>query len=152
MSLTANLNRDTKKTRKAYNPIDFCFFHDVEANRPQAQAAAAYMRLVQDKVIPGWALFCFTDFKWSEPSQRTVDECAMVGENWVLLAPESIEGGYTGLLLAEFIRSGEVVQGNWMGKTITVRLPVFEDYVLAKEGVELDEMAPPVPAAVLQSD
>jgi hypothetical protein len=108
------------------------------------------MRLINDKVMPPWALFCFTDFKHAEPSIRTPSEVAIIGDGFVLLAPEPIEGGYTGLLLAEYAYSGQVCSGTYLDKEITIKLPEFQDYVLAKEGVELDEMQPPVP--VLQSD
>lgn len=145
MALTANLNRDSKKQRKPYEVFDFCFFHDVEANRPAALAAAAYMRLVTDKLMPPWALFCFTDFKWADPSPREAGQVAIIGDGWVLLAPQPIDNGFTGLLLAEHRAAGQEAEGIYLGERVTVRLPQFEDFVLAREGVELDRLGEPVP-------
>lgn len=112
----------------------------MEANKPAARAAAAYMRLIADKLMPPWALFCFTDFKHAEASPRDADQVSIVGDGWVLLAPDPITGGFQGLLLAEHRVAGAVVEGAYMGGTVTVRLPQFEDFVLAKEGVELDQV------------
>jgi len=147
-ALTANLNRDPKKQRKPFAAIDFCFFHDVEANRPQARAAAAYMRLVVDKQLPPWALFCFSDFKHAEASKRPLEEVAIIGEQWLLLAPEPLEGGYQGLFIAEHVVSGKALLGAYRGQQVLLQLPTFEDYVLAREGVELDEITRPVGAAL----
>lgn len=144
--MTANLNRDAKKQRKAFEVFDFCYFHDVEANRPQARAAAAYMRLVTDKLMPAWALFCFTDFKHAEASPRDAEQVAIIGDGFVLLAPDLITGGFQGLLLAEHRVAGMEAEGAYMGGTVTVRLPQFEDFVLAKAGVELDQVGTvPIP-------
>lgn len=145
-ALTANMNRDAKKQRKAFDVFDFCFFHDQEANKPQARAAAAYMRLVIEKMMPPWALFCFTDFKHAEASPRDAEQVAIIGDGFVLLAPDPITGGFQGLLLAEHRVAGMEVEGAYMGETVKVRLPLFEDFVLAKEGVELDQVgAVPIP-------
>lgn len=146
MALTANMNRDSKKQRKPFAAIDFCFFHDVEANKPQARAAAAYMRLVEDKQMPPWALFCFSDFKHAEPSTLDQGQVAIIGDQWILLAPTAIDGGFSGLLIAEHAVSGQQLPGRYQGQDLVLQLPTFEDYVLAREGVELDEVKPPGPA------
>lgn len=151
VALTANINRDSKKNRKPFTTLDFCYFHDAEANKPQARAAAAYMRLVKDNLMPGWALFCFGDFKHADASLRESSECAIIGESWMLLAPEQIDNGYTGLLLAEFPVSGKEITGVYREEVVTVKLPEFQDFVLAKEGVEIDELRPPIPLPVPQS-
>ena len=74
-----------------------------------------------------------------EPTADAFD-LAIMGDGWILLAPVEAEGGFTGLLLAEHRVAGAVVEGAYMGGTVTVRLPHFEDFVLAKEGVELDQV------------
>lgn len=139
------MNRDGKKNRKPFSALDFCFFHDVEANRPQARAAAAYMRLIADKAMPPWALFCFTDFKHAEASAKDLSEVAIMGGDWILLDPVVLDGGFQGLLLAEHSASGQLRTGSFQEREVTVRLPSFEDFVLAREGVELDEITQPGP-------
>jgi len=138
-SLMANVNRDHKRQRKPFAMEDFCFFIDRESMKPEVQAAMAYRRLLDDGVLPPWALFCFADFKGAEPSRRAAGEVAIMGDGWILLAPVEAEGGFTGLLLAEQHVAGQTLQGQWLDEPVEVELPPFQDFVIAKAGVHLPE-------------
>lgn len=138
-SLMANVNRDAKKQRKPYAMEDFCFFIDREALKPEAQAASAYRRLLDDGLLPPWALFCFADFKDATASKRPSAEVAILGDGWILLAPIEIDGGFQGLLVAEQRVAGQTLQGAFMDEQVEVELPAFQEFVLAKAGVHLPE-------------
>lgn len=128
---------------------DFCFFVDREANRPEQRAAAAYMRLVKDGKLPPWAIFCFSDFKHATESPADVDQVAMIGDNFILLAPVEIDGGWEGLLVAEQVAAGKQVSAQYEGREVMVSIPPFDGYTFAKAGVEIDLVMqqPVVPAA-----
>lgn len=148
-ALMANINRDTKKQKKPYAMEDFCFFLDRDAMKPEALAAAAYQRLLADKLLPPWALFCFADFKGAEPSRRDASEVAIIGDGWILLAPAELDSGFSGLLLAEQRAAGTIATGSFAGQSVDVELPHFQEFVMAKAGVTLEEVTqqPVVPAA-----
>jgi len=137
------MNRDPKKQRKPYTTEDFCFFIDHEANRPEAKAAQAYMALVKANKLPAFALGFFGDFKHGEPTKRDWDQLAMVGKDVVLLAPSSIEGGFECTMLAEHSASGERRTVFHMGQDWVIEVPVFEDFVYAKNQVEVDVVIRP---------
>lgn len=141
-ALQANMNRDPKKQRKPYSVEDFCFFVDHEANKPEVRAASAYMRLLKDNLIPPWAVFCFQDFKHATASSRPSSEVAMVGESFILLDPQEIDGGFVGLMLAEHTAASKVITVDYDGQHWQIQTPEFEDFVLAKAGTEVDLVRP----------
>lgn len=115
----------------------------MESNRPEAKAAAAYMRLVEDKTLPAWAVFCFVDFKWAQPDKDEASEVAMISDHAILLAPSEIDNGFEGLLLAEHCVSDTEVQMVYRNQTWQMKLPKFDSFTIAKSGVELDIVRPP---------
>lgn len=137
-AMHANLNRDPKKQRKPYSALDFCLFADREASRPEALAAAAYMRLVEDKRLPPWALFCIADFKHATAALRSADEVAMIHDSFILLAPVPIEGGFTGLMLAEGAISNSTIQITYEDELWAIQIPKLEGFTVATSNIELD--------------
>ena len=142
-TLTANLNRDTKRQRQPYKLLDFCFFAPDEGeNSPDKLAANAYMKLVEDKRLPSWALWVFSSMKHGDAS-RAPALPALIGTGVILLNPEERNGGVEGLLLACKEVSGQTVTLFGDGrKRCRVSLPTFEEATtrLAREGVYLPEV------------
>lgn len=136
--MTANSNRDPKKQRKPFQISDFCFFIDTEADKPDLLAAAAYMRLLEDGLLPAWAMFCFADFKHAKPSPASPEKIALIGEGFLLLSPAEITGGYEGLFIAEASASDQTRPARYEGSEFAVKLPKFSGYTYAKSGIELD--------------
>ena len=131
------MNRDPKKQRKPYAVTDFCFFVDHDENKPEAKAAAAYMRLVKDGLLPPWAVFCFSDFKDAAASPAALSEVVMQGESFLLLAPEEIHNGYQGLLVAEHVVSGQVIDVTYQKMEFKVRSPTSTVMCSPKPGSRL---------------
>lgn len=122
---------------------DFCFFIDHAANKPEERAARAFMTLVEAKKLPGFALGFFSDFKHGKPGKAPWSELALVHENFVLLAPVEIDGGFSGTMLAEHEVSGQIIEVQHMNQIWTIQVPTFSDYVKAENNVEIDVVKPP---------
>lgn len=143
-AMTANLNRDPKKTKRPYTTEDFTFFHDEDSSKPEHLAAVAYMTLVEKKRLPSWALFCLNDFKHGKGKTYSTDP-ALIGDGLVLLAPSETDAGLKGVMLAEHKNSGKQVTATWEGHQMLVSVPKFEGFVVAQADVTLKvlrEMAP----------
>lgn len=135
-AITANLNRDPRKQKKAYTPADFTFFHDSDDAKPEQQAAAAFWTLVERNRMPGWALFCLQDFKQGKGKTYPGDP-AFIGDGIVLLAPVETGKGLKGVMLAEGKVSGKQVAGRWEGHRMLVSVPKFDGFVVAQADTEL---------------
>lgn len=147
MALQANMNRDPKKQRKPFGAEDFCCFIDQASNKPEREAATAFMALVRDKVLPAWALGFFADFKNGEPTKRPSDELAMVGNDVILLAPIEIHEGFEGTIIAEQTASDQVRHLEHSGRTWVCKIPKFDGYLYAEAGVTVDIISQPIPLA-----
>lgn len=134
--MTANLNRDTKKQKKAYTVADFTFFHDGDDNKPEERAAIAYWTLIDRKQMPSWALFCLNDFKSGKGKNYSGDP-AFIADGLLLLAPVETERGIKGVLLAEGRHSAKQVIGTWEGHRMLVSVPKFDGFVAAQADTEL---------------
>lgn len=104
------------------------------------------MRLLKDGALPPWAMFCFADFKHATESLATSQDVALVGDDFILLAPVAIDGGYEGLLIAEHSASGKQRSASYEERELTVAIPAFEGYTYAKSGAEIDLIMQPVVA------
>ena len=60
---------------------------------------------------------------------------AAIGDGFVLLAPEPVNGGMKGLLMAEKRISGQVIRGKLDRMELSVTVPDFEEMLLAREDV-----------------
>lgn len=135
-ALTANINRDAKKNKTPYKASDFCFFASAgEKNDPDEINAAAYFGLIESKQLPPWALFVFSDMKRMKSSLPAPDPVAAIGDGFVLLAPQPVNGGMEGLLMAEQRVSGQVIEVKLGRMKLKVAVPEFEEMLLAREHV-----------------
>lgn len=135
-ALTANLNRDPKKVKSPYKPHDFCFFADAsDRNDVDEINAAAYFALLDKKQLPPWALFVFTEMKKMKSLIPAPEPVAAVGDGFILLAPQPVNGGMEGMLMAEQRVSGQVIPVTLGRMKISVRVPEFEEMLLARENV-----------------
>lgn len=141
------MNRDPKKQRKPYSTEDFCTFIDRSSNKPALAASTAFMALAEAKKLPSWALGFFSDFKGGEKTKRPWDELAMVGENFILLAPVEIHEGFEGTMIAEHECSGKEIQVVHAGGTWLIKVPEFNDFLYAEAGATVDVLRPPDPIA-----
>ena len=133
-SLMANLNRDPKKNRTPHKLTDFCFFADQkDKNDPDAEPAAAYMKLLDDGAIPGWALFVYPDMKINADKAEVPTPLAAIAKDFILLAPVPKNGGMEGLMLAKSSVSGKEIEVKIGGHKATIAVPEFEGTVIAKE-------------------
>ena len=122
---------------------DFCFFVDHAANKPEERAARAFMTLLEAKKLPGFTLGFFSDFKHGKPSKAPWQETALVHENFVLLAPVEIDGGFSGTMLAEHEVAGKIITCQHMDQLWMIQVPEFRDFVKAENNVEINVIKPP---------
>ena len=135
-ALTANMNRDPKKTKQPYSPHDFCFFADAsDGNDPDAINASAYFDLIDNKQLPPWALFVFAEMKKMRSSLPAPDPVAATGDGFILLAPSPVNGGMEGLLIAQQKVSGQTIEVRLGRMKLKVNVPQFEEMLLAREQV-----------------
>ena len=125
---------------------DFCLFVDHTLNKPEERAALAYMALVQNKLLPPWALSFFSDFKHGAKTKRPVSELALLGTDAILLAPQDIEDGFEGLLIAEQSASGQIRSMRYQGMIFQILVPEFDDYLKAENNIQVDIVSQPQPA------
>jgi len=145
------MNRDPKKQRKPFEMTDFCLFVDHNINKPEERAALAYMALVHKKQLPPWALAFFSDFKHGAKTKRPISELVLLGTDAILLAPVDIEDGFEGLLIAEQSASGQVRSMRYQRMIFEVRIPEFDDYLKAENGIQVDIVSQPRPDPAAQT-
>ena len=143
IALTANMNRDPKKNRKPFSTEDFCTFIDRASNKPEEEAALAFMALVREKELPHWALGFFSDFKHGAITKRPTKELALVGEDVILLAPLEIHEGFEGTMIAEHSASEQIRTVMYNGMEWTIQVPKFEGMMFAQAAMTVDIIKPP---------
>ena len=132
----ANVNRDQKKVRTPYKPKDFCFYATTaDLNNPDELNAAAYFELIEQNLLPSWALFVFSEMKRMKSGMPAPEPLAAIGDGFVLLVPEPVNGGMKGLLIAQKRVSGEVIKTKLGRMELSVTVPDFEEMLLAREDV-----------------
>ena len=89
-------------------------------------------------MLPNWALFCIADFKHQTPAQRSADQVAIIHPSFILLAPVEIEGGLTGLMLAEGSISNSTIEVEWEGDRWQLQIPKLDGFTVAQSNVELN--------------
>lgn len=139
------MNRDPKKNRKPFTTEDFCTFIDRASNRPEEEAALAFMALVREKELPVWALGFFSDFKHGAPTKRPTKELALIGKDIILLAPIEIHEGFEGTMIAEQSASEQTRTVMHNGMEWTIQVPKFEGMMFAQAGMTVDIIGSPEP-------
>ena len=137
MSMFANSNRDPKKTPEFKIDQFYLYQPRAESSGPSGKVGAAMLELVDKNMYPAWALFCFREI--SECAVGTAPKLlAFIGDDCMLLAPEWVETGYRGTLLA--LESASM-QNRWMtspcGKKVLAEIPKIRAKASAEESIFL---------------
>ena len=135
-ALTANINSSGSKNKKQYTAEDFSLFTPIDnLNTPETTAAAAYMYLLNEKLLPSWALFCFKEMKTEAKPPVFV---ALVCDDAILLAPQEEETGFKGLLIAKESASKQTrVMQSPCGRSVTLDVPHIKTKVIAESSTLL---------------
>ena len=139
-ALTANMNRDTKKTPKPYHLDDFCLYRDREGHElPDSAYGSAAMLLLKQKRMPPWALFCYKALANSADKDYVPNKAALVAEDVILLHPVLQGTSYTGMMIAlESASEQRRVFTDDEGHQIALTVPFVDTKVVAQEGATLE--------------
>jgi len=138
-SLTANVNRDSKKQRKPYSLDQFCLYQlQEDKNLPSYVYGSAAISAHKLKMLPNWALFCFKDLASTASKEYEPSNPVLLAEDALLLHPVKGPNGWKGLLIAQESASGKVrTFRNVDGEKFELAVPIIETKVVAIEGVTL---------------
>ena len=133
-SLLANINRDTKKQKRAYMLDDFFFYQDNEdRNTPAGLYGAAALALIEKKLFPSWALFTYRDLKDGADGNPPA-MLALIGDDCMILAPKITPNGIHGMLIAMESASSELrAIKSPCGETALVVIPEFKGKYYCEE-------------------
>ena len=131
-SLYINSKIDTKKTSR-YELDDFCLYKPQQRDgMASSRYGDAYKALIEASQLPSWALFCYKDLI-STAIGAPPRMLAFISEEAVLLAPERVEDGYKGLLIAREGATGHREFKSPCGTTVRLIVPTIPTKVIAKE-------------------
>lgn len=135
--LQANANRDPKARKKPFEASDFFCFQPAELqDKPATRYGAAYMKLIEDRELPAWALFCFSAMS-NESADSAPSPHYLRGNGVILLAPTWDESGIKGMLIATERKQGPMELEDSSGVTHLVVVPEVNTKVIAQEDAEL---------------
>jgi hypothetical protein len=141
MSLLANLHRDHKKKPKPYIYKEFCMFLPPElSGGAKGRYANATIALIQMKLFPSWALFCYKELVANAGGEPPDLLCYMAPDA-ILLAPQEYDAGFKGLLIAQESSSGQIrdmVSPD--GSVFRTEIPLIPTKIIAREGVYLQRV------------
>jgi hypothetical protein len=137
-SLIANVNRDSKRQRKPYTAEDFFLYQPRdEQDLPAGRCGAAALALIEQRLFPTWALFCYKELA-SGASNTPPALLAFISDTAVLLAPVKTERGYKGMLIAQ-----EAAGECWhkfespCGRVETLYVPKVPTKIMAQDNMDL---------------
>lgn len=135
----ANLNRDEKKRKAPFTMDDFYLYQPKEMrNAPAERYGAAAMWLVEQKMFPTFALFCFPELNKNRGS-NVPTLVAFLHPHAVLLAPTLGEDAVRGLLIVENAVSNQsITMRSPCGQEITVKIPAVNEETAAQEDIALE--------------
>ena len=141
-SLTANMNRDSKKKKEPYTIEDFYMFQPQSLRDvPSGSYGAAAMALVQSGNYPIWALFVYKALKESA-SGSPPSVLALLCEDAMILAPREGEtpGTIKGMLVGKETSSeAKRVMTSPCGEVeVYVSLPKADSKVFATEDITIN--------------
>lgn len=137
--LTASINRDKKKQRKPAPLEDFFMYRRKEmSNLPSARYGAAMKKLIQDGLLPSWALFCYKEVM-AHAGEVPPALVAFTCDDAIILAPQSSEQGTVeGLLIAkEAASERKLKMRSPCGQEVLVQMPHVGTKFIAEEDVTL---------------
>jgi hypothetical protein len=123
----AEMNRDKKRRRQAFNPSDFYFYQDQEMlNMPESKYGAAAMELIRRNLFPTWALFIYNELKKRADDARPPEVLCLQCDDAILLAPD-IDGSIVrGMLIASNTASDQQREmTSPCGMVVTVLMPTI---------------------------
>ena len=133
----ANSQRDPKKDRKGFGPMDFAVYKPVEGEGPSSYYSACYLKLIETAEMPPWALFCFKEVA-SSARGSAGRQYALMSEDAILVGPRKTDEGFTGFLLALESASRETREfRDPDGNVFRLTLPDIPTKVIAREDVTL---------------
>lgn len=133
----ANSQRDPKSSKKPFGPLDFALYKPLEGEGPAGYYAACYLKALETKQLPAWALFCLKEVA---PSARGVpaSNYALVAEDAILIGHRQTDQGMKGFLIALESASSQFREfKDQDGNIHVLTVPVIETKVVAKEDVTL---------------
>lgn len=135
----AEINRDTKKRRKAYSPDDFYYYSKQESERlPGAKYGAAALELIRRELYPRWALFVYGSLKVNAENAVQPEILCLQCEDALLLAPQIDGRTITGMLVAQRSSSDQVREMRTeSGESFRVKMPYVASRFEAVEDAEL---------------
>lgn len=138
----ANSNRDPKRKKDPFSPLDFVFYgNPKDGSRPDAAPAAAYMELVDRNLLPSWALFCFKDMKGRAVGVSAPPLLCFMCEDAILLSPVAYGNIFVGLLIAlESASNQKRKMSSPDGREVWLQLPKIDTKMIAKENIELRQV------------
>ncbi len=138
-SLTANINRDSKKQKKPYKMNDFFLFEPAEdKNIPTGTYGAAAMKLIEIDQFPSWALFVYKDLAASS-NGAPPGLLAFIHKEAIILAPIVKGDLVTGMLICTEKAYGKTLEmDSPCGRAINVDIPSLKGAYVAIEDIELE--------------
>jgi hypothetical protein len=131
-SLYINSKIDTKKSSR-YHLDDFCLYKPQKREgMASSRYSDAYKALIEAGRLPSWALFCYKDLI-STAIGAPPRLLAFISEEAILLAPERVEDGYRGLLIAREGATGHREFKSPCGAIVSLIVPTIPMKVIAKE-------------------
>ena len=134
-----NVNRDSKKQKQPAKTEEFCMYASKEDLKlPSERYGAAMNALIQQRLWPSWALFCYKELAaGAGPVAPSV--LAFMHEDAIVLAPSDTgSGAMVGLLIAREAASGKkLLMQSPCGKQATIAIPLVDTKFIAQEDVEL---------------
>lgn len=143
-SVTANQNRDPKKTPQPYTADTFSFFKPKHLeNLPAGYYGSAAVAMVKAGTYPAWALFCFKELNSMADPSYTPGLPALVSEDAILLHPVKKEDGYKGMLIAREAAGNKMIEFKGSnGLIVSLYVPEVKTKVVAEEDVTLQARYP----------
>lgn len=135
----AEMNRDSKKRRKPFEPNDFYYYADQNLlNMPEPRYGAAAMELIRQGLFPSWALFTYAELKKRADDAIAPEFLCLQCDDAIILAPNIDGAVVSGMLIADQSASEqERTMVSPCGRTVTILMPK----VLGKfEAIEESEL------------
>lgn len=135
----AELNRDKKKQRKAFQINDFYFYENKElANLPEAKYGAAAMELIRRNLFPSWCLFVYNELKEKADNAIPPELLCLSGDDILVLAPNIDSGIINGMVIASESASNTIrTLRSPCGLVVEVKTPSINHKYVAADDIEI---------------
>lgn len=142
----AEINRDTKKRKKPYDPSDFYCYPDISSkDSVDAIYGACASKLLELQMMPGWALFVYKELKQNASKAVPKQIVCYSNKSALILAPSINSDQCKGMLIALEDASHRVLSfdeinrdGTVREDAIRLRMPVISGKTVAIENCYVD--------------